>query len=127
MYIRQHNWEPEAWDTVPLGVLIGIDPYTYSGPNDAMIKINTSMKKANVKLTIKYQVFRNKTLIKINDNCILSTQAYMIEAKRSNIIVEARRELQQTFKGTKQFAFLALKYRHLAAYANALKAETIIS
>ena len=46
----------------------------------------------------------------------------MIEAKRSNI-VEARRELQQTFEGTKQFAFLALKYRHPAAYANALKAQ----
>ena len=89
---------------------------------DKMIKINTSMKKANVKSTIKYQVFRNKTQIKINDNCISTQQACTIEAKRSDI-VEARRELQQTFEGTKQFAFLALKYRHLVAYANALKAQ----
>lgn len=81
LFIRQHNWEPDEWDTVPLGVLLGINPFSYS-TNDAMININTAMKKANVKSTITYQVFRNKTQITINDNRI-STQAYMVEVKKA--------------------------------------------
>ena len=86
-----------------------------------MIKINTAMKNAKVKSTIKYKVFRNKTQIMINQNRI-SSQAYMVEVKRTDIQV-ARKELQKTYEGTTQFAFLALKYKHPKAFANALKAQ----
>jgi hypothetical protein len=121
LYIRQHNWEPNEWDTVPMGILVGVNPYTYS-PTDTMIKLNTFMKRAQVKSTIKYQVYRNKTQIKVNNDNRVFTQAYVIEVKREDTL-QARKELQQTFHGSKQFAFLALKYKHPHAFANALKSQ----
>ena len=45
IFLQFHSWKPEDWDTIQLGVLIGINPISYN-PDAATIKVNTVIEQA---------------------------------------------------------------------------------
>lgn len=120
IFLRFHSWKPEDWDTVQLGVLIGIDPISYN-PDAATIKVNTVIKKAKVSNFPPFKIYRTRAQIQVNEQRT-SAQVYMLEVKKKDAH-EARKLMQRTYDGTQDFAFMALKAKFPKAFANALRTQ----
>jgi hypothetical protein len=124
VFLRQHNFTEDIWDTIPTGFLIGIAPTFYT-PEMAAKKLTQKVFSVNKKAKLPpfKMVFSSPYVKSPEDGRQFRTKAYTIEVNRSDGPT-ALRILKDTFRDQCQFVPMKMKYVNPPAYAKAIQQQT---
>jgi hypothetical protein len=110
VFLRQHNFSEDNWDTIPSGFMIGISPKFYT-PEMAAKKLNHKVSSVNKKAKMPpFRMVYSSPYIKSPvDGRQFRTKAYTIEVSRSDG-PSALRILKDTFREKCHFVPMKMKY-----------------
>jgi hypothetical protein len=123
VFLRQHSFTEDIWDTIPLGFMIGTSPTFYTSERAAQ-KLTQQVITANKKAKLPQfkMVFSSPSVKSPHDGRQFRTKAYTIEVNRQDG-PSALRILKDTFRETCQFVPMKMKYVNPPAFAKAIQQQ----
>ena len=122
VYLTEHRWTEDVWNTTQIGFIIGLDPVFYS-PAQAHEKMSKAIStKAPGKSIPKFAMAFCTPNVKLS-NTSVRTKAYAIEVEKEDGSAMINL-MKQVCKDTHEFVPFQMKARHKEAFVRIICQQT---